>query len=115
MRLAIQVFSGSPVIQRVAALYVVLSVEVTIAVPVHHGDNAQNIAGRVAVIVRWSAIWAGISRDLWRRKLRLPSVWLPRAAAVAAWCRKMRDSSMQLRRYLIRRAGVMVVLITLGG
>jgi hypothetical protein len=56
MRLVVRVLSGRPVIHLATALYVTLSVVVTIGVPVHHAGDAQNMAGRIAVIARWWAM-----------------------------------------------------------
>jgi hypothetical protein len=53
MRFVILVFSGRPVIHRAIALYVTVSVAITIGVPVHHAGDAQNMAGRIAVIAKW--------------------------------------------------------------
>jgi hypothetical protein len=59
MRFVVRVLSGRPVIQRVIELYVTLSVVITIGVATHHAGDAQNIAGRIAVIARWWLIYAG--------------------------------------------------------
>jgi hypothetical protein len=55
MRLVVLVFSGRPVIHRATSLYVTLSMADTAGVSVHHAGDAQNMAGRIAVIARW---WA---------------------------------------------------------
>ncbi len=50
------VLRGSPVIQRATVLYVVLRMEVTAGFPFHHAGEAQSMAGRIVVIVRWWAM-----------------------------------------------------------
>jgi len=95
---------------------VVLWVAVTIGVPVHHAGDAQNMVGSVTVIAKWWAMCAGMPRDWWRRKPRLPSVLFPLAVAIVAWWRKPSDSSMNTPRYLIWCVAMMVLfLIRRGG
>jgi len=65
-------------------LYATLSVATTLRVPVHHAGDAQNIAGRIAVIAIWWAMEAGIQRDGCRRKFRLPRTLFALAAAIVA-------------------------------
>ena len=72
----------------------VLRVAVTIGVPVHHAGDAQSMVGSITVIAKWWAMCAGMSRDRWRRKPRLPSVLFPLAAAIVVWWRKLSDLSM---------------------
>ena len=52
MRFVLLVLSGRPVIQRAMVLYVTLRVAITPGVPAHHAGDAQNMAGRIAVIAR---------------------------------------------------------------
>jgi hypothetical protein len=52
MRFVVRVFRGRPVIHLATLLYVNLSVEITPGVPAHHAGDAQNIAGKIAVIAR---------------------------------------------------------------
>jgi len=91
IRLVVQVWRGSPVIQRATELYVVFRALILDGLPFHHTGESQNIAGKIAVSARWSATGAGRPRDLCRRNLKLPSTWLPRVAAIVAWCKKVRD------------------------
>ena len=52
IRLVVLVLSGRPVIHHTIALYVTLSVADTAGISVHHTEDTQNIAGRIAVIAR---------------------------------------------------------------
>jgi len=56
MRFVVLILSEIPVIHRATVLYATLSVAATPGVPVHHAGDAQNIAGRIAVIARWWAM-----------------------------------------------------------
>jgi len=56
MRFVVLVLSGRPVIHHAIALYVMLSVADTAGMSVHHAEDAQNMAGRIAVIARWWAM-----------------------------------------------------------
>jgi len=94
---------------------VVCKVAVIIRVPVHHAGDAQNIVGRIAAIARWWATCTGMPLEWCCRKLRLLRAWLPLAAAMVAWCRKLSDSSMYTPRYLICGVAAMVLLLILRG
>ena len=55
-------------------------------------------------------------RDWCRRKFRLPRTLFPLAAAIAAWCLNVSDSSINTPRYLIcRLAEIVVPSIRSGG
>jgi hypothetical protein len=55
IRLVILVLRGRPVIHRATTVYVVFRILVVDGDPVHHAGEAQNIAGKIAVSVRWCA------------------------------------------------------------
>ena len=74
--------SGMPVIYRATALYGTLSIVVTAGLAAHHAGDAQNLAGRIAVIARWWVMHAGMPPDRCHRKLRPPKILLPLAAAI---------------------------------
>jgi hypothetical protein len=55
-RFVVLVLSGRPVIHLATVLYATLSVATTPGVPVHHAGDAQNMAGKIAVIAKWWAM-----------------------------------------------------------
>jgi len=110
IRFVILVLSGSSVIHRAMLLYATLSIAIIPGVPAHHSGDTQNIAGKIAVIAKWWAMWAGIPRDRCRKKLKLPRTLLALVAAIAAWYLNVSDSSMNTPRYLICLLGGMEVL-----
>ena len=116
MRFVVRVVWGRPVIHLAIELYVILSMVVTPGVPVHHAGDAQNMAGRIAVIARWWQMWAGILRDRCRRKFRLPRILVPLVAAIVVWYLNVSDSSINTPKYLLWRfAGIVVPSTRRGG
>jgi hypothetical protein len=96
----VEVLIGSPVIHLAAAWYVILIGSRTLLLPFHQTGDAQSSCGITAAKMRWCATWAGMLQAFPRRNPMEPSAWRPREAALAAWARKPRASSMVTPRYL---------------